>query len=114
MGSGASSGTHAVPGNMYAAIFANSDVSTSNRAHRHGRVRLTVHWDWLGKVSLPRLAADIENIPAFRIAFVIDQVDDSFSVNCSLWEDTVVGGLDRLDRRALSGSRANSEENRNE
>ena len=72
---GGSGGTfgHAVPGDVNAAILSNGQLSTANRAHRHGGVWLSVNRDGPGKVVLPGFAADVENVAGFGIAFEVDE-----------------------------------------
>jgi len=88
---------HAVPRHMHSPIYSKGELCAANGAHRHGGVRAIVNRDSFGEAFRPRFASNIEDIAAFGLAFVIDEVDDTFSIHSGLWLDATVWSAEQLD-----------------
>src|SRR6266850_205674 len=88
---------HAVPRHVHSAILSKGKLCAANGTHRDGSPCLTVDGEWPGKAFRTWFASDIEKVAAFGIAFVIDEVDDTFAIHCRLWLDAAVGSAEQVD-----------------
>ena len=91
VGSGGRRLAHTVPGDVDATILSDGELSATNGAHGHGGMWLGVNRQGFGKFVLPGFMADVKNVPGFRVAFEINEVDRAFGIGRGLRLDAVVG-----------------------
>src|SRR5262245_20851411 len=100
---------HAVPDDVDTAILSHGELRSTNCAHGHGSMRLSVDPDGFGKLILSRVAMNVKDVAGSGLAFEVDEVNDSFGVRGSLRLDAVVRCADRRDCDGLGSGKAGDE-----